>query len=147
VGSEPLWVRVNPASGLLTQTWKELCPEPSSQTRSISTRSDQHRGHRFKDQERGPATQSPIEIHSRVAMRIGNATQVPRKGHRHCSRCQCSVTGSIQRLLHLIKRTRGIRGVPNVFPHLELRTSLLEAKKVDPHLIVAIKRNELGTLG
>jgi hypothetical protein len=51
---------------------------------------------------------------------------------------------SIQGLLHLVKRTRGIRDVPNVLPHLELRTSLLEAKKVDPHLTVAVKGDGLG---
>jgi hypothetical protein len=51
---------------------------------------------------------------------------------------------SIQGLLHLVKRTRGIRDVPNVLPHLELRTSMLEAKKVDPHLTVAVKGDGLG---
>ena len=145
MGSEPLWARMNSPSGLLTQTWKDLCPELSSQTRKISTRSDQNRVHGFKDQERGPAMQSPLR--STAALLCGLATRQPgpEKGASSLLKVlmQCH-RSSIQGHLHLAKRTRAFRGLPNVLPHLELRTSLLEAKKVDPHLTVAVKGNELG---
>jgi hypothetical protein len=51
---------------------------------------------------------------------------------------------SIQALLHLVKRTRRVRSVPNILPHPELRDSRLDAKQVDPHLTIAVKGNRLG---
>ena len=46
--------------------------------------------------------------------------------------------------LHLVEWTRWVRSVPNIFPHLELGASLLNAKQVDPHLTIAVKGDRLG---
>ena len=51
---------------------------------------------------------------------------------------------SIQALLHLVKRTRRVRSVPNILPHPELRDSRLVAKQVDPHLTITVKGTRLG---
>jgi hypothetical protein len=65
---------------LLTQTWKDLSPELSSQTRKISTRSDQHQGHGLKDKECGPATQSPLRSTAALLCGLAMRQSGPEKG-------------------------------------------------------------------
>ncbi len=89
--------------------------------------------------------QSPLRSTAALLCGLAMRQSGPEKGASSLLKVlmQC-YRSSIQGLLHLVKWTRGFRGVPNVLPHLELRTSLLEAKKVDPHLTVAVKGDGLG---
>ena len=86
-----------------------------------------------------------VEIHSSIAMRIRNATLMPRKWSIVTGK-DVNVTpqSSIQGLLHLVKRAGRICDIPNVLPHFKLRASWLETKKVDPHLAIAVEWNGLG---